>query len=198
MLKLADGCLAYGPDARDYLILSGANKAEVHVVNNICNAAPFLSAKRIWQKKPFADMLYVGELSERKNVLNLVRGYRQAMRYYPELRLTLVGGGDLQSTLEESKQKHGLKGLKIMGEVPSTDVPRVMKEADFVILPSKYDLWPHVVMEAMASGLPVLCSRNAAVPPYIVRDGENGFFFCPDSDVEIVEAIGKMMKRKGK
>jgi len=198
MVQLADGCLAYGPDARDYLILSGANKAKVHVINNICNAAPFLSAKRRARKGAFADMLYVGELSERKNVHGLVRAYHQAARCHPELRLTLVGRGDLQPILLEYGQKHKLNWLTIRGEVPSTDVPSVMAGADFFILPSKYDLWPHVVMEAMASGLPVLCSRNAAVPPYIVRDGENGFFFSPDSDQEIMEAIGKIMKRRGK
>jgi len=198
MVHLADGCLAYGPDAKEYLQSCGANDGKVWVINNICNAAPFLLTKRHPRKGPFADMLYVGELSERKNVHLLVSAYRQAIRCYPELRLTLVGGGDLQAALLEYRRKHLLNGLIIRGEVPSTDVSSIMARADFFILASRVDLWPHVVMEAMASGLPVLCSKNAGVPPYIVRDSENGFFFSPESELEIMDAIGKMMKKRGK
>jgi glycosyltransferase involved in cell wall biosynthesis len=198
LIKHTDGFLAYGPDAKKYLLSFNLDKEKIHVVNNICNGEPFKKIKKIRRYRKGNIMLYVGSFSPKKNVMKLLKAFRKITANYPDLRLQLVGDGPLRPQIKDYKRKFDLVRVSIMGELPSTEIPKVMTKADFLILPSIYDLWPHVVMEAMCSGLPVLCSNTAAVPPYIIRDGENGYYFSPYSADDISETIIKMMTLKDK
>ena len=60
------------------------------------------------------------------------------------------------------------------------NIEEVYKDADACCLPSLYEGYPNVVVEAMACGLPVLCA-NRFENPYIVEDGINGFLFDPEN-----------------
>lgn len=64
-------------------------------------------------------------------------------------------------------------------------------KADVFCLPSLYEGYPNVVVEAMSCGLPVICS-NRYEQPYIVKEGVNGFLFDPESVEDMVNAIRKI------
>lgn len=65
------------------------------------------------------------------------------------------------------------------------------RKADIFCLPSLYEGYPNVVVEAMSCGLPILCS-DVYENPYIVEDGESGFLFDPKDVDDIINAIKKM------
>lgn len=69
------------------------------------------------------------------------------------------------------------------------------KEADYFCLPSFYEGTPNVICEAMASGLPVVCSNVCDNPRY-VHDGENGFFFDPHNPEDMADKIEKTLMMK--
>lgn len=75
---------------------------------------------------------------------------------------------------------------------PNRKIEEAYRKADVFCLPSLFEGYPNVVAEAMACGLPVLCSR-VYENPYIVEEGENGFLFDPQNVDEIVDAIKKMV-----
>ncbi|WAC06937.1 MAG: glycosyltransferase family 4 protein [Thermodesulfobacteriota bacterium] len=196
IMRFPKGFLAYGPAAKDYLLSCGVPPQKIAVINNICNAAPFMKVQKQKTKNLTINMLYVGECTKKKNVLPMLKAYHAVAKMYPDLQLTIVGGGPLVAELGNYVSHHNLQHVFLKGEMPSTKIPGVMAQADFLILPSVYDLWPHVVMEAMATGLPVLCSETAGIPPYIVQDGINGFFISPSSEKTIAQGIEKMMAVK--
>ena len=66
------------------------------------------------------------------------------------------------------------------------------QKSDFFCLPSLYEGYPNVVVEAMCCELPILCS-NLFENPYIVKEGENGFLFDPNDASDIANCIIKMI-----
>ena len=74
---------------------------------------------------------------------------------------------------------------------PNPKIEKAYHEADVFCLPSLYEGYPNVVVEAMACGLPVLCS-NVFENPYIVSEGVNGMLFDPHRADDIARAIQQM------
>lgn len=75
---------------------------------------------------------------------------------------------------------------------PSSKIEDVYSKSDILCLPSLYEGYPNVIVEAMSCGLPIICS-NVFENPYIVKDGVNGFLFNPNDTYDMVSAIKKML-----
>ena len=71
-------------------------------------------------------------------------------------------------------------------------IEKEYQKSDIFLLPSLYEGYPNVVVEAMSCGLPVICS-NRYENPYIVKNGVNGYLFNPESADDIAEAIVKII-----
>ena len=80
----------------------------------------------------------------------------------------------------------------IMLHEPNKNIEDVYHGANIFCLPSLYEGYPNVLVEAMACGLPVICS-NRYENPYIVADGINGYLFDPENVDDIVKAIRKVV-----
>ena len=72
------------------------------------------------------------------------------------------------------------------------EIQNEYNKSDVLMLPSLFEGYPNVIAEAMASGLPILCSDRYE-NPYIVEDGVNGFLFNPESVDSMFESIKKML-----
>lgn len=112
------------------------------------------------------------------------KGLDAAMRALAELPdhcwLVVVGKDRNSSHYRRLAQRLGVAGrMHFAGPQPSTEAYYGM--ADALVLPSLYDPFPNVVLEALACGLPVLVSDSCGAVD-IIRDGENGFV-CPALDV---------------
>ncbi|MBL9168120.1 MAG: glycosyltransferase [Verrucomicrobiales bacterium] len=86
----------------------------------------------------------------------------------------IVGDGPLRGQLEEQASRLGLMpgGVEFRGSV--SNVAPVFREAQIAVLTSEYEGTPNVLLEAMATGLPVVASRVGGVPEIVV-EGQNGF-----------------------
>lgn len=76
---------------------------------------------------------------------------------------------------------------------PSNKIDEEYKNSDVLCLPSLYEGYPNVIVEAMACGLPVICA-NRFENPYIVEDNVNGYLFDPESVDDIFSAILRITK----
>ena len=135
------------------------------------------------------NLLYVGRLSPEKNVSLLIRavGKLNDVAWEPNFQLHLVGTGPQEQELRSLVTRLRL-GTQVVfhGRLPLADLPRWYSAADAVVLPSKSEGLPRVMLEAMACGTPFIGTRISGVVDHI-RDGENGFIV--DSDDEPALAL---------
>jgi teichuronic acid biosynthesis glycosyltransferase TuaC len=95
-----------------------------------------------------------------------------------EVEFLVVGDGELRENVEKECKHKSLK-VKFVGRVPNDEVPYYMNAMDVMILPSRNEGWPCVVLEAQACGVPVVGSSNGGIPEAIgdggiaVEEGEN-------------------------
>ena len=110
-----------------------------------------------------------------------------------EVEFLVVGDGELRENVEKECRQKSLK-VKFVGRVPNDEVPYYMNAMDVMILPSRNEGWPCVVLEAQACGVPVVGSSNGGIPEAIgdggiaVEEGEN-------FEKRFAEAVVEMLKK---
>jgi len=111
----------------------------------------------------------------------LLRGFAQAAKEDPDLRLILLGGGSQAGLVHQIIQQNDLAGrVYLGGQVNQQDLPQIYQAADLYASASHSDGSSVSLMEALASGLPVLLSDIPSNHEW-VTGGEHGWFF-PDGD----------------
>lgn len=125
--------------------------------------------------------VYVGQLIPRKGVRELLNAWRLFMSRLAleQLTLLLVGDGPLRVELQQYCEEHGLNNVRFTGSVDYDSIGAFYKVANILVMPTLEDNWSLVVPEAMACGLPVLCSKYNGCWPELVHPEINGWVFDP-------------------
>lgn len=117
------------------------------------------------------SFLFVGRYAKVKNIDVLVDAYVDYRNSVNSPWPLICCGTGPQSSLLE-----GIAGIDNRGFCQPKEMPAIMEEAGVFVLPSQFDPWPLVIVEACASGLPVLCSQACGSAVENVRDFYNGIF----------------------
>ena len=121
--------------------------------------------------RPF--MLAAGRLVHQKGFDILIRAFATVARECGQLRLALAGEGPEEQALRSLVAELRLDDrVHFLGQVRG--LRTLMRQADAFILPSRYEGFPNVLLEALASGLPVVATDCPSGPRQILRDGEFG------------------------
>ncbi|OHD76112.1 MAG: hypothetical protein A2V99_03525 [Spirochaetes bacterium RBG_16_67_19] len=132
--------------------------------------------------------LYVGRLSPEKGLDVLLQAWEKARQ---SGILKIVGSGPLAARLQSQR----LPGVQYLGFKPKEAVIALMKEADFLILPSVwYEGLPMALIEAYSTGLPVVGSRIGALVS-LIQDGRTGLLFRPNDPEDLVAKIYRLRSR---
>lgn len=132
-------------------------------------------------------LIFVGRLAAVKGVPVLIEAFERLAARHPEARLEIVGDGPERARAEARVAERGLgSAVSFLGYQSADAVSELLGRADCLVLPSFAEGVPVVLMEAMASGLPVVASRVAGVQE-LVEDGVSGFT-VPAGDVETLVA----------
>lgn len=141
-------------------------------------------------KKDAFIMICVGEISYRKNQQFAIEIMPSLLKRVPNALLLLVGEGDIRDDLEQQIKDKGLQDhVKMLGF--RSDIPELMALSDVGFSASRQEGLPVNVMEAMASGLPVVvsdCRGNRD----LVTQNENGFVFPENEQTEVVNRLEKL------
>jgi len=133
----------------------------------------------------------VGRMDYLKNQRILIEVLSELKKIFPQIKLILVGGGEEEQNLKYLAIKRGIENDVIfLGQ--RSDVNQILKAFDIFVFPSLTEGLPLVVIEAMATGLPVVASYVGGIPELVVH-GETGFLVSPTSKEEIKEAIIKLL-----
>ncbi len=133
-------------------------------------------------------VLYVGGLSRRKSVDTLVRAFK---RVDGRAELKIVGSGPTQVSLQRLIARLSVANAELVGPVAPSDVGRLMQWADVLVLPSRSEGKPTVVMEAMAAGLAVLATDIPGTRE-LVDPGKTGFLFPVGSWGDLERRLSSM------
>ncbi len=128
-------------------------------------------------------IVYLGRLGHEKNVDVVIKAFNIAQASRPELRLDIYGDGPARLTLQSLVKSFGIgKKVKFLGMYDINKVSQVLCEYDFFAMASTVETQGIVILEAMASGLPVVGVNKLAVPE-VVKNGKNGYISEPfDAD----------------
>jgi len=137
--------------------------------------------------------IFVGRLAPVKGAPLLVETFARVLRTHPDAHLTVVGEGPSRADAEARVQALGIghavtfTGFRAQGEVAA-----LLEDSDMLLLPSFAEGVPVVLMEAMASRIPVVASRVAGVQE-LVEDGVTGFAVPPGDIDSLAARIGQLM-----
>jgi len=125
-------------------------------------------------------LVYVGQLIRRKGVRELLEGWRLLEHSDPRAAtLLIVGEGGEEQELRALAGQLGLQSVRFLGRVKYDEIARYYAASDAFVMPTLEDNWSLVVPEAMACGLPVLCSQYNGCWPELIDPGSNGWVFDP-------------------
>ncbi len=135
-------------------------------------------------------ILFVGRLAARKNVMEAARVFEAHARSHPGDRALFIGRGNQEARLRRFMRRGGLEGrMSIVGNLGFRELAAHYASADAFLFPSLWEGFGLVLLEAMASGLPVV-SRPVGGAPEVVVQGRNGFLY--ESEGEAVEALERV------
>ena len=140
-----------------------------------------------------ARVLFVGRLDPVKGVPLLLDAFAQVLAAHPQAVLTIVGDGGARPAAEAQAARLGLgDAVTFAGFRSQDEVAALLSNADMLVLPSFAEGVPVVLMEAMASRIPVIASRVAGVPE-LVADGVSGYLIPPGDVATLAARILQLM-----
>ena len=135
--------------------------------------------------------LFVGVLERYKNVDGLVAAWRDVARRVPNARLLFVGSGR-ERALVEALVSELPETVAWHERLPQAEVARALDESTCLVLPSRSEGLPRIVIEAFCRGRPVVGARVGGIPD-IVRDGENGLLVQPNATGALADALVRVL-----
>jgi glycosyltransferase involved in cell wall biosynthesis len=140
---------------------------------------------------PTFDVLFVGRLIERKGVIHLLRAFAELCKTRPDCRLRVVGGGPERLALERFCRHSGIDGrVRFFGAVSHGALPEIYAGARVFVMPALEEALPNAVLEAMASGLPIITTDTGAAE---VLDG-NGMVVPRGDEVAMWDALQRYLR----
>ena len=165
----------------------------VEVVHNCVDTDIFVPTVR-GNRKP--SLVYMGRLSYEKSIDVVIKAFKIILDKLPDLRLSIVGDGPERASLEKLTVLLGIESkVNFLGVKRGADLVRALQDNDIFLTASASENMPLSIIEAMATGLPVI-GVNALGIPEIVRNGENGFLVQPNSPDEMAKVTLKLLGDK--
>ncbi|NAZ85189.1 glycosyltransferase family 4 protein [Kineococcus indalonis] len=170
------------------------HRAKMSVVRMGVGADRFPPSSALRAARPPGPLrvLFVGRLVPEKGPELLLRAARSLRDAGRALEVVLVGAGPLRAALEQEVRERGLQDVvRLQGPVGQDDLPGWYEWADVFCLPSYAEGVPVVLMEAMATELPVVTTPVAGVPE-LVADGATGLLVDPGDVPGVAAAIERL------
>ncbi len=178
--KSCDLVIAPSAGLRDVLVHFGVD-TPIEVIPNGVDIKPFGAVEQPIPRQKFGFkqddivLTYMGRLGIEKNLPFLLRSFAGIANTYENVGLLVIGDGSDRENLEERVRLMGLaERVHFTGMVPYNDLPAYLAAADAFVTASVSEVHPLSVIEALASGLPVVGIQSPGVGD-IIQDGITGY-----------------------
>lgn len=164
------------------------------VIPNAVDVDAFASALPVdWQTLGWPSdsnvVLFVGRLHTQKGLEHLQRTVEQFAPENSNRKLVLIGNGPLQDEL--TRWAESVRGDRVRVLTWQSNIASWIAASRVVVLPSRYEGMPNVILEAMAAGKPVVCSRVEGSQELIGDDPSQGFEF--NDDTMLVKSLDRFL-----
>ena len=204
-------------EARDHLQHSAVARAVLKRADQIVTPSAFLvdvfrefglAAEPIPNNVDFAQFTYRERRPLRPHLVctrgfhpyycvdDVVKAFALVRRQFPDARLDLVGGGPLESSIRELVAGMKLSGVNFCGVVSRDEIGKSYDRADIFINASRLDNMPISVLEAFASGTPVISTAPEGMR-YLVEDGHTGLLSEPGNAEALAENVLQVLRNPG-
>lgn len=180
--KFSDKIIVTTKDIKKFIIKTFfLNHKKIIIIPNYINTEKF----KIFGKKRNNDFLYVGRLSEEKNLFMIFQLFKGNKK-----KLNVLGNGILKDALIEYKDKNKIN-INFLKNKKNDKMPYVFNRFKFFILMSKYEGHPKALLEAMACGCICIVKKSQGIKS-IIKNNNNGFYI--KNKVEFSQILIKIQK----
>jgi glycosyltransferase involved in cell wall biosynthesis len=193
LARRATGFVAASSGARERLLAMGIPSKRIEVSLQSADVARFSQRRDPGRRDGPVRVLSVGRLVSDKNVRALLEAFAEAGLRKDEAELEICGTGPLERELRQEARRLGVPA-RFLGYVEPAALPERYEAADVLALVSTYEPFGVAVREAVAAGLPLLCTRVAGAVGDFAREGENALLVDPVSRAEVAAALGRLVR----
>lgn len=189
----SDSLIACSASMRDEITaLFGPDLADIAVIPNGIDTDGWPFAARLPHPGP-AELLYFGRLEYEKGVHDAIAALPRIRRTHPGTTLTIAGDGTQLDFLTEQARKHKvLKATKFVGRVDHSQLLALLHRADAAVLPSHYEPFGIVALEAAAAGTPLVTSTAGGLGEAVI-DGVTGLSYPPGDVAALADAVRALL-----
>lgn len=161
------------------------------IVPNIINLERFHYREPALSQAP--KILVARNLEQIYDNATALHAFHIILERYPAATLTIAGSGPEKETLEQLALDLGIKSaVTFTGRVENEHMPLLYSNADIFINPSLADNMPISVLEALATGVPVV-STNVGGVPFLVEDGKTASLVPPENPESMAKAVLELL-----
>lgn len=171
---------------------------DIEVIGNVVDCDRFKVSERRNDGCRFLTVCYMEEEAQlyKKGMDILIKAWAKLAPKYPQARLVVGGGGKAaEKVVEWTKEYQVEDSVEFLGALNREQVVEQMQQCDCFVLPSRYETFGVVYVEAFACGKPVIAVANGG-PDDFVHDF-NGILIQPEQEEELVQAFEKMINTLG-
>ncbi|HSW20074.1 MAG TPA: glycosyltransferase family 4 protein [Ramlibacter sp.] len=189
VFSLPERCVVLGQASADFV--TQELKVARERVEVVINGVP---QPRLERRRPDGRfrLLFVGNLSERKGVSDLLQALSFPQLAHLPWTATFVGGGDVEGYRAKARQLGLDKRVRFEGWADQARVASLLSEADALALPSHDEGLPLAILEALAHGVAVLCTPVGEIP-HVLTDGHNACFVRPGDPASIANGLSRVL-----
>lgn len=197
--RLVNGVIVVSDEtARSYLRSTRGCAAKVHVVPNGVDTERYPAVvdraglrAQLGLDGSHHVMTMVGTFKRQKGHVVLVDAMRELVPRFPDLHVLLAGDGELRAEIERLARSAGVsERVHFLGS--RRDVPALLAASDSFVLPSLWEGLPIALVEAMASGLPIVATEVSGTSQVMV-DGTTGWLVPPGDAAALVDAVSDLL-----
>jgi len=193
LLKIPKVIGAQGQGWVDFYQELGVSKERTLIVRNwLSEDFPVTSESKVYQGNSKLKFIYVGWLVKEKGILQLLEATLELSKKY-EFELHLIGGGTLENHCQNFVNKNSLQdNIYLHGWQDKANIIKMLQSSDIFILPSEAEGFPNSLLEAMAMGLPSICTNVGGVADSL-KDHQNGYLLNDNSMSNIKGAMSSYL-----
>ncbi len=173
----------------EILVRHGVDSRRVVVTPNAVNADLFSPDDSGRAAHP--TVVNTGRLVNRKDPLTLLEGFKIATQHHPAARLEIIGNGEMKTKLEERISRYSLES-KVRLLPGTVEVTERLRRAWVFAMTPRIEASPNAIVEAMATGLPVVATRVGGIPE-LIEDGRTGLLVDPEDPGAVAEALTELL-----
>ncbi len=188
-VRQADGVIAQGAYLRDVVVAAGVPADRVHVINNGVDVAAFATAEAFDHPRPY--VLGLGSLVPHKGFDLLVRGFALAGARGTDL--LIAGEGPERVPLQALAGTLGVgERVHLLGNITGARKVSLYRSAKVFACPSRREPFANVILEAFASGIPVVAT-DVGGNHELLQGGDGGILCTPESPESLAIAIRRVL-----